>query len=76
MTLKNKLEEIKITSDCYLNLFVAIDDSAYILEINYLDGQFVAERQFPVSPNGIEGLEETKSLYRNENDFKRHFGII
>ena len=76
MELKSKLEEKKISEDCVLNIYISYDEQSYVLEINYLDGRFVAEKTFPNNYDGIAYMEEVKGLYRNENDVKRYFGII
>lgn len=76
MNLKSKLEEVKIGESCFLNTYISHDELNYILEINYLEGRFVAEKQFPNDFNGIAYMEEVKSLYRSEDDVKRYFGII
>lgn len=73
---KSKLEEVKIGNSCFLNTYITNDELSYILEINYLEGKFVSEKKFSNDFNGIAYMEEVKSLYRNENDVKRYFGII
>lgn len=74
--IKNKLEQLEICKNCLLNLYINTDESLYILEIDYMDGKFIAERNFPVSQSGVAKIEEVKELYKDENDFKKHFGII
>jgi hypothetical protein len=74
--LKSKLEEKKISDGCSLNTYITYDEQSYILEINYLDGKFVAEKIFPNNYMGIAEMEEVKGHYRNENDIKRYFDII
>lgn len=76
MNHKSKLEEVKIGDNCFLNTYITNDELNYILEINYLEGKFVAEKHFSNDFNGIAYMEEVKSLYRNENDVKRYFGLI
>lgn len=76
MDQKSKLEQVKIGDNCFLNTYITNDELNYILEINYLDGKFVAEKQFSNDFNGIAYMEEVKSLYRNENDVRRYFGLI
>ena len=76
MDLRSKLEEYKLSENCFLNTYITYDEKNYVLEINYLDGRFVAEKTFPNDYNGIGRMEEVKNQYRDENDVKRYFGII
>lgn len=74
MNLKSKLEEIEIVPDkCYLNIYIKMDESSYVLEINYMNGRFIAEKNFPVNERGVAAMEEAKSQYRNEADFQNYF---
>ncbi len=74
--LRSKLEEKKISDNCYINIYISYDEKTYILEINYLGGKFVTEKIFPNDFRGISEMEEVKNNYRNDNDVKRYFGII
>jgi len=74
--IKTFLEEKKVSEQCSLNTYITYDEENYVLEINYLDGKFVAEKQFSNSINGVARMEETISQIKNENDVKRYFGII
>lgn len=76
MELKSELEKIDISETCFLKVYITCDEAKYVLELNYLDGKFVAEKTFQNSMDGVSGMEEVKDLYRNENDVKRYFGII
>jgi hypothetical protein len=71
-----ELEFEKISENCYVKTYITYDEQNYILEINYKMGQFVAEKQFPNSYNGIASMEEIRKKYKNEDDIKRYFGII
>jgi hypothetical protein len=75
--LKNKLEEIEVVPEkCYLNIYIRADESSYVLEINYMKGKFIAEKNFPVNQKGVEAMEEIKNQYKSELDFRRYFEII
>ena len=76
MNLKSKLEEKAISENCSLNTYITYDETNYVLEINYLDGKFISEKQFANNYIGIAKMEEAKDLYRNEEDVKRYFGLI
>lgn len=76
MNLKSKLESRKISDNCYINTYITYDEKKYILEINYMDGKFVSEKEFFNNYKGVGLMEETKGLYNNENDVKNYFGII
>lgn len=76
MDLKSELEKIKISENSFLKVYIAIDEENYVLELNYLDGQFVSEKMFPNNIDGVAYMEEVKNLYRSENDVKRYFGLI
>lgn len=76
MNPRNKLEEIKISENCKVNIFISMDETSYILQINYLDGKFISEKSFANNFNGIASMEEVKNFYKSENDVKRYFGII
>lgn len=76
MVLKNKLEQIKLSNDCHLNIYITCDERHYVLELNYQKSRFIAEKQFPNNYNGVAAMENEKLKYRNENDVKRYFGII
>lgn len=75
MVLKNKLEQIEISNECHLNIYITYDEQHYILELNYLKSRFVAEKQYPNNYNGVASMENEKLKYRNEEDVKRYFGI-
>lgn len=74
--LRSKLEEKKISDDCYINTYITYDEKTYILEINYLEGKFISEKIFPNDFNGIVHMEEVRNNYRTERDVQRYFGII
>lgn len=74
--LKTELESKEIAKDCFLRTYIAYDEKTYILQIDYKDGRFIAEKQFPNDYNGIVNMEEVKSQYRSEEDVKRHFDIL
>ena len=76
MDLKSELEKIDISENCFLKVYINCDEQSYVLELNYLEGKFKAEKTFPNNIDGVAYMEEVKSLYRNENDIKRYFGII
>lgn len=76
MDLKTELESKELSKDCFLTTYITYDEKTYILEINYRDGRFVAEKQFPNDYNGIAHMEEIRNQYRNEDDVKRYFGLI
>ena len=76
MNLKTELESKRISENCYIKTYITHDESMYILQIDYKLGQFIAEKQFPNNYNGIASMEEIKNQYRNENDVKKHFGIL
>ena len=76
MNLKSKLENYPLSDNCFLNIYITYDEKNYVFEIDYLDGKFVSEKQFANNYQGIAQMEEVKSQYRNEDDVKRHFGII
>ena len=76
MNLKSELEKNIISDDCFVKIYITLDEERYVLELNYLEGKFIAERQFQNNMDGIADMEQVKDLYRNENDVKRYFGII
>lgn len=76
MDIRTELELKKISDNCFIKTYISCDESAYILEINYKSGFFVSEKIFPNNYEGVVDMEETKSLYKNENDVKRYFGLI
>lgn len=76
MNLKEKLEECKLSEDCFINTYITYDEKSYILEINYLEGRFVSEKTFPNNKSGVARMEEEKHVYRDENDVKRYFKLI
>lgn len=76
MNLRSKLEEKKISDDCFLNTYITYDEQNYVLEINYLDGKFIAEKIFTNDFNGVANMEEVRNNYESERDVKKYFGII
>ena len=54
MNLKSKLEEIKISNECFLNIYITYDEKYYVLEINYQKSLFIAEKQYPNIPTMSE----------------------
>lgn len=76
VNLKTELESKKISKDCFIKTYITYDEQTYVLQIDYKSGQFIAEKQFPNNYDGIADMEEIKSMYKNEDDVKRHFGII
>jgi hypothetical protein len=73
---KTFLEEKKVSNQCFLNTYISYDEENYILEINYLDGKFIAEKLFANNINGVAKMEETIGQIKNEDDIRRYFGII
>jgi len=74
---KNKLEEIEIVPNkCYLNIYIKMDESSYVFEINYMKDRFIAEKNFPVSEKGVAEMEEIKNKYTDEEDFQKYFNLI
>ena len=71
MDLTTELESIQISDESFVKIHITCDEKIYVLEINYLDGRFVAEKQFPNNFNGIANMEETKSQFKCENDVRR-----
>ena len=76
MDLKSELEKVDISENSFLKVYIAIDEENYVLELNYLNGQFISEKFFPNNIDGVASMEEIKNLYRSENDIKRYFGLI
>lgn len=76
MNLKSELEQKKISKNCFLKTYITYDEKTYILEINYLDGKFIAERSFHNNYNGIAYMEEVKNQFRTEEDIRKYFDII
>ena len=76
LNLKTELESKEITQDCFLRTYITYDEKTYILQIDYKDGKFIAEKQFPNDYNGIANMEEVKSQYRSEEDVRRYFDIF
>ena len=76
MVIKNKLEQIKLSSECHLNIYITYDEKNYVLELNYQKSRFIAEKQFPNNFDGVARMENEKLKYRNEDDVKKYFGII
>jgi hypothetical protein len=76
MNLKSKLEEIKISNECFMNIYITGDEKHYVLEINYQKSRFIAEKQYPNNYYGVGDMEEEKSKYRSEHDVKKYFGIV
>lgn len=73
---KSKLEEKKISNNCVIKTYITSDEKSYILEIDYLQGKFIAEKIFSNDLKGIASMEEVKNLYRSEQDIQAYFGII
>jgi hypothetical protein len=73
---KTKLESNKLSDKCFVNIYISKNEASYILELDYLNGRFVSQKIFPNSLDGVAYMEETKDLFKNEDDIKKYFGII
>lgn len=60
----------------FMATYITSDEKTYVVEINYRNGKFVSEKQFPNNTEGVAQMEELRSLYRSEFDIQRYFGII
>ena len=76
MDSKSELEKIEISDDSFLKVYITCSEDYYILELNYLDGKFIAEKSFRNNIDGVSYMEEVKNLYRSEDDIRRYFEII
>jgi hypothetical protein len=76
MGLKNKLEQLSLSNECHVSIYITCDEKHYILELNYQKNRFVAEKQYPNTLFGVAEMEHEKLKYRNEDDVKEYFGII
>lgn len=75
MNIKSKLESKKITDNFYINTYITYDETEYIMELDYMDSKFVAEKKFPNCQKGVDEMEEALKLYKNEQDIKKYFGL-
>lgn len=73
---KTKLECNKLSDKCFVNVYISKNETSYILELDYLNGRFVAQKIFPNSLDGVAYMEETRGLFKSEDDIKKYFGII
>lgn len=73
---KTKLESNRLSEKCFINIYISKNEKMYILELDYLNGRFVAQKNFPNSLDGVAYMEETRDLFKNEEDVKKYFGII
>lgn len=73
---KTKLESNKLSDKCFINIYITKNEAAYVLELDYLSGRFVAQKTFPNNLDGVAYMEETRDLFKNEDDVKKYFGII
>ncbi len=76
LEIKSELEKIEISDNSFLKVYLNNNENIYVLEINYLNGKFIAEKKFSKNLDGVASMEEIKDLYRSESDVKRYFGIL
>ena len=76
LNLKSKLETYQLSDNCVINTYITYDENNYVLEIDYMNGKFTAEKTFINNYYGIAEMEEVRTQYRNEDDVKKYFGII
>lgn len=76
MELRFKLEEKRISNNCLIKTYITNDEKHYILELDYLDGKFIAEKLFSNDYKGIASMEDVKNRYQTEYEFQSYFGIV
>lgn len=73
---KIELEQQKVDNNCVIKTFLTTDEKYYVLQLNYMNGRYIAEKTYTNNIMGVGYMEEFKQLYRSEHDFKKHFGFI